>query len=739
MSESENTSLLIEEFLGRVRIGDVPDVEAFVAEHPEAEDAGELRDLLVTLLDVERQSFPSVDSNDDLPPPDLVSSGYRLLKKIGAGGMGIVYEALEINLERKVAIKLLRHELLADSGMRELFRLEARLLARFNHPGIVRILGSGQCADNFFYVMELAEGQPLDVLPRRPSERQLLQWATEASDALACAHSHGIVHGDIKPANLLLDRRGHVRICDFGLSFIAQSRPRKGGHTGATLRYLAPELSCDGVKNFVGDQYALCASFVEIASAQPFDRSAERSRLFHSGRLAAVLAQGLEDDPKNRYHSVGELRDDLRRIARHEPVTAGRTSLFVRVGLFCRRYPIHVVTATLLMLCLVTVLHGLVRTRAALKLAERNAETANAALGKVFDEVVGLPPTQENANLLEQLIPHYEQIVANPNIPLTELTGALTQLAQTAMRTGDYPLAERTLRRLLDLGRTSANMCRLAHTLFVQGKRDEATALFREIIDRYSSGKSVEWLDAVWAHLHFIQTNPDCDNSADEQSARRILANHLSGNVASDRALFLYAQLLQASPKVSSDPIPGQPNDPLEILDDLSTRHPNNGRYWQSFVDGATAWLKTASPTNDCPETIESALDKSDIMLWRFLNRPHAVSSALSFKRAYAAWLRDSGVRHRAYRSLASLDVLTRALLNQPSLPEQDQSDLIALSLDEMEARSRHPHRRHGFRYHRSGRLDKIKEFLNLHPLPRKDEFLKRIQDLEIQNAAFGF
>ena len=735
MNENDSTGSLVEEFLGRIRIGDVPNIDAFIAEHAPSDNLEELRGLLSTLLDVERLTFSSKDEDESLPPPDLTSCGYRLLKKIGAGGMGVVYEALQINLGRHVAVKLLRPELLADAEIRELFRLEARILARFNHPGIVRILGTGHCADTFFYTMELVEGQHLDALAHRPTEKQLLQWAVEAADALACAHNHGIVHGDIKPANLLLNDEGHIRICDFGLAFATQAPSGRRESKGGTFRYMAPELQGDMLRNFTGDQYALCASLVEIATARPFDRNGDDLQHVRNSQLAAVLSKGLSDDPKDRYPAVSDLRDDLRRIERHEPVTAGRTPLLTRIGLFCQRHPIHSVSASLIVLCLAAVIHGLIRTESALKLAQGNAATANAAIGKVFDEIVQLPPAPENAELLAQLIPYYEQIVANPNIPLTELTGGLTQLAQTALRTGDYPLAERTLRRLLESDNSSTVQCRLAYVLFQQEKDDESTALFRKIIDRYSNGAPRERLDAVWAHLHFVQTDPKGNHSADRQAARRILADYFSRNPEDDTALYLYAQLLRSGTDASVEPIPDLPSDPLEILDELSSRHPNNGRYWQAFIDGATEWLRTADATNGCPETIESALEKSDIMLWRFLSRPHAVTSALALKRAYARWHRPSDAQRKPVREQISVSILTRALLNQPNLPEEDQSDLIAFSLDALEDLERFPPRRHRPHERRQHRLTEIKTFLEQHPLPRKDEFLKRIRDLEILDA----
>ena len=731
MNENDSISALLEEFLGRIRIGDVPDIERFVAERAPLDEAEELRGILTTLLDVERLTFSSGAGYDDPPPPDLTSSGYRLMKKIGVGGMGVVYEALQVNLGRRVAIKFLRPELLMDSEIRELFKLEARLIARFDHPGIVRILGTGQCADTFFYVMELVEGKHLDALPQRPNDRQILQWAIESADALACAHGHGIVHGDIKPANLLLDRVGHIRICDFGLAFTSQHPSGSKGNQGGTFRYMAPELQCGGTKGFVGDQYALCASLVEIASNRPFDRMEDRSRLFRNPQLAAVLDKGLANDPKNRYSSVGELRDDLRRIERHEPVTAGRTSFIALFGLFCQRHPIYIIVAGLLTLFLAAVLHGFIRTERALKLAKSNAATANAAIGKVFDEMVELPPAPENVDLLTQLIPYYEQIAANPNIPPSELTGALSQLAQTAMRAGNYPLAERTLRRLLNLDDSSTNRYRLAYTLAQLGKHDESTQIYRNVVNRYSEGTQQERLDAVGAYLHLIQADKNGDHSNDKLSACRILKHCLTMNPEDDHALFLYAQLLRINPEAAGESISDLSNDPLELLDEVTTRNPNVVRYWRAFINSATDWFDSADGTDSCPAAIESAQTKSDIMLWRFMNSPHAVMSALSFKYAYARWLRLSTSERRRGHDMASIDILARALLNQPNLSDAKKSDLIAFSLDMMEdslAFSQHRRRPRGLQYRR---LKELRDFLECHPLPRKDEFLRRISELE--------
>ena len=192
---------------------------------------------------------------------------------------------------------------------------------------------------------------------------------------------------------------------------------------------------------------------------------------------------------------------------------------------------------------------------------------------------------------------------------------------------------------------------------------------------RAASGTAKGRLDFVGAHLHLLQSGTNANHSADWDAVSRIL------------------------------------------------------------VDCATEWLKAAGATNACPETIRSAINKSDIMLWRFLNRPHAVSSALALKRAHARWLRLSSPWRGAIRSRGMAVVLTQALLNQPNLPEEDQSDLIAFSLDEIERHLPRSHHRHASAFPPFRQLKKFKNFLEQHSLPRKDEFLERIRKLENPEA----
>jgi serine/threonine protein kinase/WD40 repeat protein len=408
------TAELIEELASRLQAGEAVDLEACAREHPAcAERIRRLLPAVRMLADLGRSPTSPKAGNGSATPLVGVFGDFRLRREVGRGGMGVVYEAEQISLRRRVALKVLPFAAMLDPRQLQRFHNEARAAACLNHPNIVPVHAVGCDRGVHYYAMQFIEGQtlagfiqglrqqsglecsgkgrptrcdprrttpyplavpvqpasvdntavtPAGVSTARPARPRsfflrVAQLGVQAAAALEHAHQQGVIHRDVKPANILLDTRGNLWITDFGLALIqTDAGMTASGDLVGTLRYMSPEYARGG-RRFADhrvDIYSLGTTLYELLTLEPAFPGDDRQELLRqittdeprAARrldpsvpidLETIVAKAMAKSPDERYATARELAEDLERFMEDRPIKARRPSLWQQGRKWARR------------------------------------------------------------------------------------------------------------------------------------------------------------------------------------------------------------------------------------------------------------------------------------------------------------------------------------------------------------------------------------------------------------------
>lgn len=433
--ERDPVDLLAEEFADRFRRGERPSISEYVERYPDHAD--QLRDLLPAVAQMEQlKQLRRVATDVEESPPDRLGD-FRIIREVGRGGMGVVFEAVQESLGRRVALKLLSQHAQLDAGRRERFLREAQAAAKLHHTNIVPVFGVGEQDGLPYYVMQLIPGRSLHELigqwrndedlpfgqrttaaihdakaetlrtpnpapapcefpaPEKGDWAFVARVGAEVAEAVAYAHEEGVLHRDIKPGNLILDEHGRVWVTDFGLAKMTEHAGlTASGDVVGTLQYLAPEC-LSGETGVASEIYALGASLYELVTLEPpYDAITPAGLLKQLTSsdpkpprqynpaiprdLETIILKAMAREPTHRYATAAELADDLRAFLDDRPIRARRLSVVARAWRICRRNPTVTMLSAAILFATVFGWVSYVRAQTAFEQEEKLRQEAEA-------------------------------------------------------------------------------------------------------------------------------------------------------------------------------------------------------------------------------------------------------------------------------------------------------------------------------------------------------------------------
>ena len=373
MTDSEDDrdplEVLAEEFLARRKNGEDVSISDYEAEYPDI--AEDIRDIFPALMAME-----NAKPIDTIAPPlesvEAVAKGrvrrlgdFRIIRKIAHGGMGIVYEAEESSLGRKVALKVLAANLLSNKSTVERFHREAKTVARLHHTNIVSVFGAGFDEDVHFFVMQFIDGKSLERMMQdgdfESNRKNNFHWIAEVIKrvalALRHAHSQNVLHRDVKPGNILIDQDSKPWVTDFGLAKFDENEDlTRPGDAVGTLRYMAPE-QLAGKPDRRSDIFGLGLVMYEMLTAQKVYSNSKASDLISRISksdlelpsmvnpnvpldLELIMQKSIAKNPDERYQNAVDLADDLHRWQNDLPISARRLNVVQTIYRWGKRNPL---------------------------------------------------------------------------------------------------------------------------------------------------------------------------------------------------------------------------------------------------------------------------------------------------------------------------------------------------------------------------------------------------------------
>ncbi|MDG2424648.1 MAG: protein kinase [Phycisphaerales bacterium] len=526
-----------------------------------------LRSEVIRLIEGEATDKTIVDEDSHVSAPLPKQIGrYGIRRVLGSGGMGTVYEAIQDKPRRKVAVKVMRTGVTSRKAAKR-FEYESQILGRLSHTGIAQVYEAGTYDDGSggvpYFAMEYIAGAKTIleyVHLRTPSREDVLKLFCEVCDAVHHGHTKGIIHRDLKPGNVLVDREGQPRIIDFGVARATDSDmavttlQTDVGQLIGTVQYMSPE-QCEADPDILdtrSDVYALGIMLYELLTNKlPYDLKTvplyEAANIIRQGTpskistidrglrgdLETIVSKAIEKDRDRRYQSALELKQDLERYLRGDPIEARPPSIAYQLQLLARRNRGLVATIIVILLVMVvaTVWSWMERARA----VEAEAETATALL----DAESARQQAEMEAARAEQVAGFLKHVVsmASPKVAQGESLSMNEILDRTAAEIdeqfGDFPLVESQVRSMI------------GEIYITLGRLPEAEQNLREAITLMEAHQSQDIERLLQARLYLAEVIilSDRIEEADRMTESLLIASNDA--LGEDAAVTLYAMELR--------------------------------------------------------------------------------------------------------------------------------------------------------------------------------------------------